>query len=149
MARKGKSFSVDVGALDGIVRRIKGEEDRAQNLTKSKITQATNIMWRVARQKRPMMSKAQMRMERRSRRVSDPNAEAGVPVQTGALQNSIQKNVEVKRHSVIGRIWTSMPYAKYVEFGTSRMAARPFLRPAITLTRDAIKAMFEKQEKNA
>lgn len=140
------SFSVNAGSLDGLVSKIRKEEDRARNLTKAKITQATNIMWRVARQKRPMMSRAQAKAEGRRVRVSDPTAEAGVPVQTGQLQQSIQKSVEVKRNSVIGRVFTNLYYGKYVEFGTTRMAARPFMRPAITLTREAIKAMFAKQE---
>lgn len=154
MALKGTSFSVDSAGLDGIVSKILKEENRAKNLTKGKITQATNIMWRIARQKRPMITRAQAKAEGRKKirgtnkyhRVSDPGAEAGVPVDTGALQASIQKSVEVKRNSVVGRIWTSLFYAKFMEYGTSKIAPRPFMRPAITLTRDAIKAMFAKKE---
>lgn len=149
MAKRGKSFSIDTAALDGVLGKMKKEQDRAQGLTKRKITQATNIMWRIARQKRPMISRAQTKSQGRRFPVSDPNAEAGVPVayhNGGTLQASIQKSVEVRRNSVVGRIWTNLFYAKYVEFGTSKMAARPFMRPAITLTRDAIKAMFAKQD---
>lgn len=49
-----------------------------------------------------------------------------VPVDTGALQRSITK-------AGGGSHWiatATMPYAIYVEFGTRRAAAQPFLRPA-------------------
>ncbi len=146
MALRGKSFSIDTGKFDNLISKINALDSRAQHLTELKIRKATDIMWRVAHQKRPMMSKAQMKSEGRRKRVSDPMAEAGVPVQTGALQQSIQKSVESTRHGARGRIWTNIPYGKFVEFGTSRMQARPFMRPAIVLTREAIKAMFAKKE---
>lgn len=56
-------------------------------------------------------------------------AKALCPVDTGNLRNSIS-------HRVVGtdevHIGTNVEYAPYVELGTSRMHARPFLRPAVT-----------------
>lgn len=49
------------------------------------------------------------------------------PVDTGALRNSIEA------HSVDANTWEIAPhteYAIYVEFGTRKMAARPYMRPA-------------------
>lgn len=146
MAIRGKSFSINTGNLDRIVGRFKAENDRADRLMFRKVKQATNIIYRVAHAKRPMISKQQAKAQGRRVRVSDPQAEAGVPVRSGALQASLQQQVRQKVSSVVGRIWTNSPYASFMEFGTSKAAARPFMRPAVNLTREAIKAMFAKQE---
>lgn len=49
------------------------------------------------------------------------------PVDTGALRESI--HVEPAENGVV-RVVASVPYAVYVEYGTARMAAQPFLTPA-------------------
>ena len=51
-----------------------------------------------------------------------------VPVDTGALQESIH----VEKGDQLGeyRVVASEPYAAFVEFGTSKMAAQPYLIPA-------------------
>lgn len=146
MGLKGKSFSVDTSSLDGVLSNIVKSRDKIDALVGKKISKATDIMFRIATQKRPMISKSQMKQEGRSKRVSDPNAEAGVPVQTGALQASIKKSVTMKSGNFIGRIWTSIKYAQYVEFGTSKMRARPFMRPAINISKDLIKQLFNKKD---
>lgn len=54
-------------------------------------------------------------------------AKSMAPVRTGALRGSIESMRESKTS------WTvvvGVPYGAYVEYGTSRMAARPFLRKA-------------------
>ena len=79
-------------------------------------------------------------------RVSDPNAEAGVPVDTGTLQGSIQKEVTKSGSKIVGRVWTEgIPYAAYIEFGTSKAQARPFMRPALALNKEFIKSTFDKK----
>lgn len=55
-------------------------------------------------------------------------AKTVVPVDTGNLKNSIQTMMESDVSAVVG---TPVHYAIYVEFGTSRMAARPYLLPAL------------------
>jgi HK97 gp10 family phage protein len=50
-----------------------------------------------------------------------------VPVRTGRLQGSIQA-VEYTGKVVVGPV--DVPYALYVEYGTSRMRAQPYIRPA-------------------
>lgn len=50
------------------------------------------------------------------------------PVDTGNLQGSITHEVDVDDNAVY--IGTNVKYAPYVELGTSRQKAQPFLRPA-------------------
>ena len=54
-------------------------------------------------------------------------AKALCPVDTGRLRNSITHQQMDENTEVIG---TNVEYAPYVELGTSRMGARPYLRPA-------------------
>lgn len=50
------------------------------------------------------------------------------PVRTGALWNSI--TVDFYQDGLTAEIAPHMPYAPYVEFGTTRMPAKPYLFPA-------------------
>lgn len=143
---KGKSFSIDTGKLDAVLSNVKNANRKADKLIEKKMNKAVDIIWRVAHQKRPMISKAQMKAEGRTVRVSNPDAQAGVPVRTGLLQMSIQKSVKYSGGKWVGRIWTNTPYAEFLEFGTSKMRARAFMRPAVNLTRDALKIMFDTKE---
>lgn len=60
-------------------------------------------------------------------------AKARVPAQTGDLQKSIAAKVTVNRKSAEAKIGFGKQefYGMFVELGTSRTAARPFLRPAL------------------
>lgn len=49
------------------------------------------------------------------------------PVDTGRLRNSITHAQEDDTTEIIG---TNVEYATYVEMGTSRMKAQPYLKPA-------------------
>jgi HK97 gp10 family phage protein len=57
-------------------------------------------------------------------------AKRDCPVDTGRLRNSITNAVETGEQSVY--IGSNVEYAAFVELGTSRMKARPYLRPAAT-----------------
>ena len=57
-------------------------------------------------------------------------AKRACPVDTGNLRNSITHVVESGEDAVY--VGTNVEYAPYVELGTSRTAAQPFLRPAAT-----------------
>lgn len=118
-----------------------------------RMTVATGLIWRTAHAKRPMISKAQMKAEGRTVRVSDPNATLGVPVAAvngGRLQASVKQKVS-RTYGLMsfgGEVSAGgglAPYASYLEFGTSKMPARPFMRPAISLNREAIKRTFGAQ----
>ena len=55
-------------------------------------------------------------------------AEMKCPVDTGNLRGSITHEVDTADDAVY--IGTNVEYAPYVELGTSRQRAQPFLRPA-------------------
>lgn len=57
-------------------------------------------------------------------------AKRACPVDTGNLRNSITHAVESAEDAVY--VGTDVEYAPYVEMGTRRTAAQPFLRPAAT-----------------
>jgi len=61
------------------------------------------------------------------------------PVDTGNLRNSITHRQEDEETEVIG---TAVEYGKYVEYGTQRMAARPFLKPAALDHAEEYRAIF-------
>jgi HK97 gp10 family phage protein len=55
-------------------------------------------------------------------------AKARCPVDTGRLRGSIA--VEIEEGGLGASVGTNVHYAPFVEFGTSRMRARPYLFPA-------------------
>ena len=63
-------------------------------------------------------------------------------VDTGTLRRSITFDVETYESKVTGRVGSTIldpPYGAYLEFGTSRMIQRPWLRPALERNREVIK----------
>ena len=58
--------------------------------------------------------------------VADAQHEA--PVRTGNLKNSIKMKMETDHRAVIN---VGAEYGAFVEFGTRKMPAHPFLRPAV------------------
>lgn len=71
------------------------------------------------------------------------------PVDTGRLRNSITHAIEMHLLSGEAYVGTNVEYAQYVELGTSRRAARPFLRPAAEDHSDFYRKIMEKHLKNA
>ena len=69
------------------------------------------------------------------------------PVDTGNLRNSISNKVETKEKSAY--IGTNVEYAPYVELGTQKMAARPFIKPAATEHSATYKRIIEDEMKKA
>lgn len=61
-------------------------------------------------------------------RIVETYAKVAAPVDTGALRNSIMLDEVTPERAIIG---PHVEYAEHVEFGTSRMAAQPYLRPAL------------------
>lgn len=68
-------------------------------------------------------------------------AKRDCPVDTGRLRNSITHQVRAGEQAVY--IGTNVEYAPFVELGTSRMRARPFLKPAAADHRSQYKAIVE------
>jgi len=68
------------------------------------------------------------------------------PVDTGRLRNSISHAVDENEKAVY--IGTNVEYAPYVEMGTSKTKAQPFLTPAATVHRDEYRQIIEQYLKN-
>ena len=68
-------------------------------------------------------------------------------VDTGNLRNSITHQTDPAEKAVA--IGSNVEYAPYVEMGTSRMKAQPYLRPAATEHTDVYKQIFESCFKDA
>ena len=62
-------------------------------------------------------------------------------VDTGNLRNSITHEYRKEDHTVI--VGTAVEYAPYVELGTVKMSARPYLHPAIEKHLDEYKEVIE------
>jgi HK97 gp10 family phage protein len=73
-------------------------------------------------------------LARRSIRV-ERAAKRACPVDTGRLRSSIARETGRDERGLVARIGTDVDYAAYVEFGTGRMSARPYLRPALDAAR--------------
>lgn len=144
---KGQTFKIDTNAVSRLGDKLGKSFEKYDRVMENRMAQATEIIWRTAHARRPMITKMQMKAEGRRVRVSDPNAQAGVPVAAvngGRLQQSIKQYVKrIKSMSFRGIIETvGIPYAGYIEYGTSKMQARPFMRPAVGLNREVIKRVF-------
>lgn len=59
------------------------------------------------------------------------NAKRLCPVDTGRLRASIGHALDHDSRGLVGVVGTDVDYAPYVELGTSRAGAQPFLRPAL------------------
>lgn len=81
-------------------------------------------------------------------------------IDTGILRASITNEVELKGVGVEGRVGpdieyiaakapvgTNVEYGYYLEIGTSKMAPRPFLRPALRRTRRKVVKIFKEANK--
>jgi len=64
------------------------------------------------------------------------------PVDTGRLRASITHETEKSGDEVIGRVGTNVEYGVYVEYGTDRASAKPYLRPALENNKGKIKRLL-------
>lgn len=71
------------------------------------------------------------------------SAKQRCPVDTGRLQGSLTYQVQKDGNEVEGLVGTNVEYAPYVEAGTSRQTAKPFLKPAGDESRDRILQLFQ------
>lgn len=77
--------------------------------------------------------------------VAEGYAKRLCPVDTGRLRNSISHTHD-EDSAYIG---TNVEYAPYVEFGTRRQKAQPYLKPAVTEHAKEYKAIVEQELKNS
>lgn len=73
-------------------------------------------------------------------------------VDNGDLRRSITFEVEERSDSVkgkVGSVINNPPYPVYLEYGTSRMQPRPWLRPSIEKSEDYIRKRYEQALKDS
>ncbi len=64
---------------------------------------------------------------------------------TGFLVSNISTNVITDRGAVIGQVISAAPYSKHLEYGTTKMGARPFMQPSLRANRKKIQDIFKKE----
>ena len=77
--------------------------------------------------------------------VGEDHAKEYCPVDTGNLRNSITHT----RDDNSAYIGTNVEYAPYVELGTSRQKAQPYLKPAVQNHKDEYIAIIKQNMENA
>jgi HK97 gp10 family phage protein len=84
-----------------------------------------------------------VRYKNGNKRIGKASA-AGAPphTDTGNLVNSIQ--VQRRQDSVVVGSMESAPYGKWLEYGTSKMSARPWLRPAFEESKKIVDAKLQR-----
>jgi HK97 gp10 family phage protein len=82
---------------------------------------------------------------------SNEVSEPGEPpkIKTGRLRASITHRVVYEDEQVVGEVGTNVEYGIYLEYGTSKMAPRPFLGPALDENAEEINEAIEKAEMEA
>ena len=64
--------------------------------------------------------------------IIENDAKARSPIRTGTLRRSINTQTEQRGPDrVVAHIGPNTDYAAFLEFGTRKMAARPYMRPAL------------------
>lgn len=86
----------------------------------------------------PEISKATRTVQRTARDI--------VPVDTGTLKGSIHTKMYPKEQA--GTVYTTVEYASYVEFGTTRMRAQPYMIPALGMNQKQINKDMQKYIKS-
>jgi len=76
--------------------------------------------------------------------VVEDSAVAHAPEDTRLLKKSINHRVADTNNGADGEVGTSVGYAPFQEFGTSKMAAQPFLTPALNENKQNINAILTK-----
>jgi HK97 gp10 family phage protein len=70
------------------------------------------------------------------------SAKTIVPVDTGHLRESINSSTSATGTGAQAEIGTNVEYAAYVELGTSRQAAEPYLHPALQKNKQKAKQLI-------
>jgi len=66
---------------------------------------------------------------------------------TGRLAQSIK--FDFQKNGLVGRVGTNLKYGKWLEFGTEKIAARPWLSLSLVLVRNAAAELFAKYLKGS
>ncbi|MAO21646.1 MAG: hypothetical protein CMJ25_12920 [Phycisphaerae bacterium] len=122
------------------------EKRLKDNKVKEYVTRATNMVENTAQES--IKKKGTGRTyQKYNPRVTHTASASGQPPATdsGFLGQNITMKVDVKSNgTVVGQIISAAPYSKALEFGTTKMDARPFMQPALEKNRRKIEGLFKK-----
>lgn len=71
------------------------------------------------------------------------DAKINAPVDTGRLRSSITNRLEVEENQLVGIVGTVVEYASFIEHGTVKMNAKPFLFPALEANKNKITELLK------
>lgn len=74
---------------------------------------------------------------------AEKSAKSLVPVSSGKLKDSIKSKVESDGTNTNVKLSSNASHASYIEYGTSKMPARPFLRPAMEQIENEIEEVLK------
>lgn len=77
----------------------------------------------------------------------EKDAKLNCPVDTGKLKNSIGSETSTVGKRTTIKLYAKADHAKYVEYGTSKMPAQPFLAPAFNKNKDNVTRKIRKNIK--
>jgi len=81
---------------------------------------------------------------RRKKTIWEPSKPGEVPrVRHGTLRSSIATAPTDRETVVVGPTSPPAPYGQHLEFGTRKMAARPFMRPALMRVKTAFAPLWK------
>lgn len=83
---------------------------------------------------------------RKATKVKDENGKYTKVLKTGKYSGTAPESEDGSKSVYIG---TNVEYAPYIELGTSKMAARPYIKPAVTDHSGVYKRILEDEMKNA
>jgi len=81
--------------------------------------------------------------------IAQADARAFVAVDTGALKASISSDIDFTATSVEATVFTNNPYALYQEMGTVKMAAHPYMMPALNANKSTFEQLARKELETA
>jgi len=86
---------------------------------------------------KPIMQRATQLVQRTAKEMA--------PVDTGHLRRNIMRKTHTLPNNtgIVGEVYDPVEYGVYQEFGTSKMKAQPFMRPALKVHQETIKKGFE------
>tara|TARA_B100000941_G_scaffold242570_1_gene186386 strand:- start:3907 stop:4332 length:426 start_codon:yes stop_codon:yes gene_type:complete len=114
-------------------RNLRISMERAVRLVKN---EAVESIVRGARSG-PTVTRYQPKREHQTSAAGQPPAS-----DTGFLVSQISSEVRGRGKFIIGQVVSAAPYSAPLEFGTTNMAARPFLTPALKKNRKKIERIF-------
>ena len=128
--------------LANMKKRLK---DNAQKNVKRSMAKAVNLVRNEAVKSILLNPRTGPVVTRRGMKMNISAAGSPPASDTGFLASQISSEVETKGGQVIGTIISAAPYSASLEFGTTKMPARPFLQPALRSSKNKIEAIFKRQ----